>query len=110
MSESSDFLGASPDARIALIESRLTSALAPQSVAVRDDSAQHAGHAGAAAGGHYTVTIVAGAFAGKPQNHAAIKARHRLVYDALADVMQRGIHALAIMAYTPEEFARLPGA
>lgn len=104
MSESSDFLGASPDARIAFIESRLTSALAPQWIAVRDDSAQHAGHAGAAAGGHYTVTIVAGAFAGKPR-----VARHRLVYDALADVMQRGIHALAITAYTPEEFARLPG-
>ncbi|MGN6234233.1 MAG: BolA family protein [Trinickia sp.] len=105
MSESSDFLGASPEARIAFIESRLEQALAPQSVNVRDDSAQHAGHAGAAAGGHYAVTIVAGAFAGKPR-----VARHRLVYDALADVMQRGIHALAITAYTPEEFTRLPGA
>ncbi|MGN6668532.1 MAG: BolA family protein [Trinickia sp.] len=105
MSESIDFIGASPDARIAFIESRLTAALAPQSVSVRDDSALHAGHAGAAAGGHYAVTIVAGAFAGRPR-----VARHRLVYDALADVMQRGIHALAITAYTPEEFARLPGA
>ncbi|HTH74565.1 MAG TPA: BolA family protein, partial [Trinickia sp.] len=76
-----------------------------ESIDVRDDSAQHAGHAGAAAGGHYTVTIVAEAFAGKPR-----VARHRLVYDALADVMQRGIHALAILAYTPEEYARLPGA
>jgi BolA protein len=105
MSTPSEFLDASPNARIAFIESRLEAALAPQSIAVRDDSAQHAGHAGAAAGGHYTVTIVAAAFAGKPR-----VARHRLVYDALADVMQRGIHALAIMAYTPEEFARLPGA
>lgn len=105
MNESVDFVSASPDARIAFIESRLDAALAPQSVSVRDDSALHAGHAGAAAGGHYAVTIVAGAFAGKPR-----VARHRLVYDALADVMQRGIHALAITAYTPEEFARLPGA
>ncbi|WP_206952209.1 BolA family protein [Trinickia acidisoli] len=105
MSETSDFINASPDARIAFIESRLATALAPQSVTVRDDSAQHAGHAGASAGGHYAVTIVAGVFAGKPR-----VARHRLVYDALADVMQRGIHALAIMAYTPEEFSRLPGA
>jgi BolA protein len=42
---------------------------------------------------------VAAAFAGK-----ARVARHRMVYDALADAMQRGIHALAITAYTPEEF------
>lgn len=105
MSTPSEFLDASAEGRIAFIEARLHAALAPRSVAVRDDSAQHAGHAGAAAGGHYTVTIVAAAFAGKPR-----VARHRLVYDALADVMQRGIHALAIMAYTPEEFARLPGA
>lgn len=105
MSESAGFLAASPEGRIAFIESRLAQALAPESVSVRDDSAQHAGHAGAAAGGHYAVTIVSGAFAGKPR-----VARHRLVYDALADVMQRGIHALAITAYTPEEFARLQGA
>ncbi|RQZ17787.1 BolA family transcriptional regulator [Burkholderia sp. Bp9031] len=93
------FLNASPDERIALIEARLTASLAPLSLTVRDDSAQHAGHAGAAAGGHFTVTIVSAAFAGKPR-----VARHRLVYDALADAMQRGIHALAIVAYTPEEF------
>ena len=94
------FLHASPDERIALIETRLAAALAPlTSITVRDDSAQHAGHAGAAAGGHYSVTIVAAVFAGN-----ARVARHRLVYDALADAMQRGIHALAITAYTPEEF------
>ncbi|MCA8303814.1 BolA family transcriptional regulator [Burkholderia seminalis] len=93
------FLHASPDERIALIEARLTASLAPLALTVRDDSAQHAGHAGAAAGGHFTVTIVSAAFTGKPR-----VARHRLVYDALADVMQRGIHALAIVAYTPEEF------
>jgi BolA family transcriptional regulator, general stress-responsive regulator len=94
------FLHASPAERLALIEARITAALAPvDSIAVRDDSALHAGHAGASAGGHYAVTIVAGAFAGK-----ARVARHRMVYDALADAMQRGIHALAITAYTPEEF------
>ena len=93
------FLHASPGERIALIETRLNAALAPLALTVRDDSAQHAGHAGAAAGGHFTVTIVSDAFAGKPR-----VARHRLVYDALADAMQRGIHALAIVAYTPEEF------
>ncbi|WP_322083827.1 BolA family protein [Burkholderia sp. BCC1972] len=93
------FLHASPDERIALIEARLNAALAPLALTVRDDSAQHAGHAGASAGGHFTVTIVSAAFTGKPR-----VARHRLVYDALADAMQRGIHALAIVAYTPEEF------
>jgi len=98
------FLQASPAERIALIESRLSAALAPVvSIAVRDDSAQHAGHAGAAAGGHYSVTIVAAAFAGK-----ARVARHRMVYDALAEAMQRGIHALAITALTPDEAAAQP--
>jgi BolA family transcriptional regulator, general stress-responsive regulator len=98
------FLNASPAERMALIESRLTAALAPVvSIEVRDDSAQHAGHAGAAAGGHYSVTIVTAAFAGK-----ARVARHRMVYDALAEAMQRGIHALAITALTPEEAAALP--
>jgi BolA protein len=97
------FVGAAADARIAFIETRLRAALAPVQLAVRDDSALHAGHAGAAAGGHYAVTIVAAAFAGKPR-----VARHRLVYDALADVMQRGIHALAITAHTPDELARTP--
>ncbi|MEM5317823.1 BolA family protein [Paraburkholderia sp. JHI869] len=97
------FLNASPAERMALIETRLTAALAPVSIEVRDDSAQHAGHAGAAAGGHYHVTIVALAFAGK-----ARVARHRMVYDALAEAMQRGIHALAITALTPEEAAALP--
>ena len=94
------FMHATTAERAALIEARLAAALAPvASIRITDDSAQHAGHAGAAAGGHFSVTIVALAFAGKPR-----VARHRMVYDALADAMQRGIHALAITAYTPEEF------
>ncbi|MGF6569275.1 BolA protein [Paraburkholderia sp. GAS333] len=98
------FMHATTAERAALIEARLAAALAPAaSIQITDDSAQHAGHAGASAGGHFTVTIVAAAFAGKPR-----VARHRMVYDALADAMQRGIHALAITAYTPEEFALLP--
>ncbi|MEW9580433.1 BolA family protein [Paraburkholderia sp. DGU8] len=98
------FMHASTAERAALIEARLAAALAPvESIHITDDSAQHAGHAGAAAGGHFSVTIVAAAFAGKPR-----VARHRMVYDALADAMERGIHALAITAYTPEEFALLP--
>ncbi|MEJ2768216.1 BolA family protein [Mycetohabitans sp. B46] len=97
------FLTTSAEQRIALIRERLGAALSPLTLKVRDDSAQHAGHAGAAAGGHYTVTIVSAAFDGRTR-----VARHRLVYDALSDAMQRGIHALSIHAYTPEEFHSSP--
>jgi len=94
------FLEASAEGKIAYLEARLSEALAPESVHVDDDSAAHAGHAGAGSGSHYTVTIVTARFAGKPR-----VARHRLVYDALADEMRQGIHALAIKAFTPQEFA-----
>jgi BolA protein len=100
MSASFDFMSASAADKIAHLEARLNETLQPQSVHIDDDSAAHAGHAGAAAGSHYTVTIVAACFAGK-----ARVARHRLVYDALAEEMRRGVHALAIRAYTPQEFA-----
>ena len=83
-----------------LLTQALTERLEPVALELEDDSAAHAGHAGAAAGSHYTVTIVATCFAGK-----ARVARHRLVYDALAEEMRRGVHALAIRAYTPQEFA-----
>ncbi|GJH12317.1 MULTISPECIES: BolA family protein [Caballeronia] len=100
MNASFDFMSASAADKIAHLEARLNETLQPQSVHIDDDSAAHAGHAGAAAGSHYTVTIVAACFAGK-----ARVARHRLVYDALAEEMRRGVHALAIRAYTPQEFA-----
>lgn len=80
------------------IEARLRAALAPVSLRLRDDSAHHAGHAGASEGGHYYLEIVSARFAGLPRVH-----RHRLVYDALADLMQKGIHALAIDARAPDE-------
>ena len=94
--------GANSQARIPMIEARLTAALAPLHLKIDDDSAKHAGHAGAAEGGHYSVTVVSEHFVG-----ATRVTRHRMVYDALADAMQRGIHALAISAYTPEEFESL---
>lgn len=81
------------------IEARLTAALSPQSLHIDDESALHAGHAGARdGGGHYRVEIVAGAFSGK-----GTLARHRLVYDAVGDLMPSAIHALAIRALAPEE-------
>ncbi|MFN0159757.1 MAG: BolA family protein [Burkholderiales bacterium] len=73
-------------------------ALEPEHIAVRDDSALHAGHAGAREGGHYHVSIVSRAFAGRNR-----VARHRLVYDALGPLMKNGIHALALDARTPDE-------
>ncbi|WP_281719071.1 BolA family protein [Pandoraea apista] len=80
------------------IEARLTAALSPLEFTLENDSARHAGHAGAASGGHYNLRIVSAAFTGRNR-----VARHRLVYDALADLMQNGIHALAIVALAPGE-------
>jgi len=88
--------------RVAAIRSRLEQALVPARLEIRDDSAMHAGHAGAASGGgHFTVVIVADRFAGM----SAIE-RHRLVYASLGDLMPKEIHALSMKALTPEESAR----
>ena len=78
------------------LEARLIAALAPSELSIRDDSAAHHGHAGAAAGGHFAVRIVAAAFGG-PRTLE----RHRLVYAAAGDLMQNGIHALSIDALAP---------
>jgi BolA protein len=72
--------------------------LAPTSIEIFDDSARHAGHAGAREGGHFRVTLVSTAFKGRAQLE-----RHRMVYAAVASLMGRGIHALNIVARTPEE-------
>lgn len=73
--------------------------LAPQQIEVIDESHLHAGHAGArSGGGHYRLSIVSAAFNGKNT-----VSRHRLIYDALGDMMRQDIHALAIQARTPEE-------
>ena len=80
------------------IRAALEQALAPLSIDVVDDSAQHAGHAGAREGGHYRVSLVASAFAGRPQLE-----RHRMVYSAVAPLIGHGIHALSIIARAPDE-------
>ncbi len=73
--------------------------LTPVKVELIDDSALHAGHAGArSGGGHYRLSIVSAAFAGKNT-----VSRHRMIYDALGDMMRKEIHALAIQAETPED-------
>jgi len=85
--------------RVEAIRRRLTATLAPVELAIEDESHRHAGHAGARDGrGHFRVRIVSAAFAGKPP-----LARHRAVYDALGELMQTDIHALAIDARAPEE-------
>jgi len=76
----------------------LTERLEPVSLELEDDSAAHAGHAGAREGAHFNLRIVSARFAGLPR-----VARHRLVYDALRPWMAEGVHALAIDARTPDE-------
>ncbi|MDE2304924.1 MAG: BolA family transcriptional regulator [Gammaproteobacteria bacterium] len=79
------------------IRERLVAAFAPTELVVDDQSHLHVGHAGAAGGqGHFRVHIVARAFAG-----LLPVARHRLVYEALGDLMRTDIHALAIEARAP---------
>ena len=76
------------------------SSLEPQALELTDQSARHAGHAGAAPGGntHWRLVIVSPAFSGRNTI-----ARHRMVYDALRDLMNRPIHALEIHARAPGE-------
>ena len=75
------------------------SRLAPDTLEVFDDSHEHVGHAGAKdGGGHFQLVIVSREFAGKSP-----VVRHRLIYEALGDLMPGQIHALAIRAYAPEE-------
>lgn len=84
------------------VEARLRERLAvlePTALEIVDDTAKHAGHAGAAGGGrHFRLSIVSGQFAGKP-----LLARHRLVVAAAGDLMQGAIHALSINAKAPGE-------
>jgi BolA family transcriptional regulator, general stress-responsive regulator len=83
---------------VAEIRVALQRELAPTSLEIFDDSARHAGHAGAREGGHFRVSLVSSVFKGRPQLE-----RHRLVYAAIAPLMGRGIHALNILARTPDE-------
>ena len=82
-----------------LIRRSLTEALLPELLEIIDNSAAHAGHAGArSGGGHYNVTIISVAFEGK-----SLVQRHQLIYQALGDLMKQEIHALGINALSPSE-------
>jgi BolA family transcriptional regulator, general stress-responsive regulator len=82
------------------IRAKLTKALAPSRLAVRDESHRHAGHAGARPQGesHFHVEVTAAAFVGKSRI-----ARQRLVYQLLAEELAGPVHALALTTLTPEE-------
>lgn len=85
--------------RFEKIQARLTETFRPVSCQLQDDSAAHAGHAGAASGaGHFSVRIVCQQFEGLNRI-----SRHRLVYDAVGDMMHTEIHALVIVALAPSE-------
>lgn len=74
-------------------------ALEPERLEIIDDSAKHAGHKGAkSGGGHYRLVIVSTAFAGK-----STVMRHRMIYEALGEMMRKEVHALSIQAHTPGE-------
>jgi BolA protein len=84
--------------RMAKLRAALEEELAPLALEISDDSAAHAGHAGAREGGHFRVRLVSAAFRGRPQIE-----RHRLVYAAVAPLLHGEVHALNIRALTPEE-------
>lgn len=81
------------------IAERLRRVFAPERIEIRDESHRHAGHAGARdGGGHFEVLIVSPRFRG-----LTVLQRHRLVYEAVGDMMRREIHALGIRALSPDE-------
>jgi BolA protein len=83
----------------------LTRAFAPQLLEVQDDSARHAGHAGAQAGGetHFNVLMAAATFEGMSR-----VARSRAVNEALAEEFAGGLHALSLTLRAPSELSAAP--
>lgn len=75
--------------------------LAPVELEIHDDSAEHAGHPGAAGGGgHFSLLIVSKAFRGQPRLE-----RHQIIFARVGDLLPHPVHALSIRALTPEEFS-----
>lgn len=87
------------ESRVERIRALVQDRLRPRRLEVRDDSAAHAGHAGARGGkGHFQLLIVADCFTGR-----TLVERQRLVHDALADMLRDEIHALSMITKTPDE-------
>lgn len=92
--------GVPPGGTAAALAERLSRRLSPLHLRIRDDSARHAGHAGATSGGgHYKLLVVSAAFETLPPIE-----RHRLVYDALGGMIGAEIHALGLTTLTPGEW------
>ena len=87
-------------ARVERIRALVQDRLQPLRLDIRDDSAAHAGHAGGGGKGHFRLVIVAPCFSGR-----TLLQRHRLVHDALAELLVEEIHALALVTQAPEEVA-----
>ena len=90
-------------AKADIIAQKLSAAFAPSELSVEDDSAKHAGHAGARPGGetHFSVRIVSEIFEGLSRVE-----RHRRIYAALSGELADGLHALALTTLTPAEAAK----
>ena len=85
--------------RLAEIRARLESALQPETLQIDDEGHKHVGHEGAKDGrGHFHLLVISEQFCGKNPIQ-----RHRLIYQAMGDLMQTDIHALSIDAYAPDE-------
>lgn len=85
--------------RIERMHARLSEALDTDDIQIADEGHKHIGHAGAASGlGHFNVRIRSPLFAGK-----SVLERHRLVYEALGEMMQTDIHAVSIRALADSE-------
>jgi len=82
---------------IDIIRTRLA-ALEPISLEIQDDSAAHAGHKGNGGGGHFHIKMVSSHFSQK--SHIM---RHRLIYQALNDLIPQQIHAISIVAISPTD-------
>jgi len=79
------------------IKTRLAT-LNPISLEIQDDSAQHVGHKGNTGGGHFSLKIVSSQFSQKSQIM-----RHRSIYQALTDLIPQQIHAISIVAISPDD-------
>ena len=84
-----------------IIETAIRSQLNIHHIEIIDDSAKHAGHKQNSGGGHYNAFIISDSFEGK-----SLIQRHRLVYDALGEMMTNDIHAFSMKTLTVDEFKK----
>ena len=83
------------------LRQRITVACAPVHLEIEDESHLHRGHVGnrALGGGHFNLLVVSRRFEGQP-----LVQRHRMIYDAVGDLMQQEVHALSMKTLAPSEW------